>query len=459
MTGSNTRNIKAIKFRTFNVAMAVAVAILAVILVGLIVLTASTHRKADEAAERYIACLQDSREMMDASDYLTDRVRAFVVTGDERYAHDYFEEIEKTRRRERSLEDLGRYFEGSEIYDYLENALTASADLTQPEYYAMRLKIESTGADLSRYPKALGSVELSDSDLALTPRAQGEKAQDLVFNEDYRIAKNTISNNVDSCLQALTATTYADQAANTILHKNLMAVQIMFTTLLLILSILMIVFIHPLVVSPLSNAVACMDREEKLPLQGAYELQFLASTYNELFERSRSRQDMLEHEAEHDPLTGLLNRRSFDKLCAELDGTGYTLIIIDIDKFKQINDKYGHDTGDMVLKKFAAMLLITFRPEDAVCRIGGDEFAVVMRSNSPVLRGVITQKVDEMNSAVAEPDGGIPGFTISAGAAFSVPGEPGDVIFKHADTALYVIKHTERMACKFYSPDDRIPQE
>ena len=88
----------------------------------------------------------------------------------------------------------------------------------------------------------------------------------------------------------------------------------------------------------------------------------------------------LSHDAKTDPLTGLLNRRLFNQTIETWQNTrsSAALISIDIDHFKTINDTYGHDIGDMVLQQLAKIMRTLFRKEDLVCRLGGEEFAVLL---------------------------------------------------------------------------------
>jgi diguanylate cyclase (GGDEF)-like protein len=85
-----------------------------------------------------------------------------------------------------------------------------------------------------------------------------------------------------------------------------------------------------------------------------------------------------------DPLTGLYNRRFFDEALAQnietarRYGRDLSLVLFDLDRFKTVNDTCGHEAGDAVLKTFAQLLLETARKADIVCRIGGDEFAVIL---------------------------------------------------------------------------------
>ena len=153
----------------------------------------------------------------------------------------------------------------------------------------------------------------------------------------------------------------------------------------------------------------------------------------------------------------LLNRRSFDQILSlyEKDRSSFALILADVDVFKQINDTYGHDTGDRILKRVAALLHTTFRSTDYVCRIGGDEFAVIMVDMSRELYYTITNKIAEINGLLAVPEDGLPAVSLSAGVAFSDENGFCGSLFRAADSALYTAKAHGRCGCSVSpAPDE-----
>jgi len=97
-------------------------------------------------------------------------------------------------------------------------------------------------------------------------------------------------------------------------------------------------------------------------------------------------ENLLHHLAEHDPLTGLANRALFnDRLhravaSAQRDKTTLALMFLDLDKFKPVNDQYGQGVGDLLLQEVARRMLVCFRDSDAVARVGGDKFVVLLRN-------------------------------------------------------------------------------
>src|SRR5438552_4124768 len=129
----------------------------------------------------------------------------------------------------------------------------------------------------------------------------------------------------------------------------------------------------------------------------------------------------LEHQAQTDPLTGLYNHRSFhERLRAALTNASrlhdkVSVLMLDIDDFKRVNDVFGHGAGDEILRSLADALKSTVRASDVVCRLGGEEFAIVMASrNGDDAERLANRLVDHVASAEFEPAGRI---TISVGLA------------------------------------------
>lgn len=153
-----------------------------------------------------------------------------------------------------------------------------------------------------------------------------------------------------------------------------------------------------------------------------------------------------------DHLTGAFNRRSFDEQMKnhhklfEISKTPVSLIILDIDHFKKVNDTYGHDIGDFVLKECVRMLKEVFaREQDFLARIGGEEFAIITPDYEPdALVAKAEQALEKIRKEVFVHGQHQIRFTISLGLAPLLPGESVDQWIKRADTALYNSKNTGR---------------
>jgi len=163
--------------------------------------------------------------------------------------------------------------------------------------------------------------------------------------------------------------------------------------------------------------------------------------------------ERLEQQAIRDPLTGLFNRRymevSFERELhrAQRNQTGLSVLLMDLDHFKQINDTFGHATGDLVLRELGMMLRTRTRANDIVCRYGGEEILVIMpETGLPVAR----ERAEQLRQAMRElplqaEHGPVRSVTISIGVAvFPDHGETSDALLQAADTALYRAKATGR---------------
>ena len=155
-----------------------------------------------------------------------------------------------------------------------------------------------------------------------------------------------------------------------------------------------------------------------------------------------------------DQLTGLFNRRY---LSSQLDplvqraargGEPVSLLVADIDYFKRINDAFGHDVGDEVLKEFAARLATNFRPVDIACRYGGEEFVVVMPGTRGDYACLVAERLRRHVAGAAFPiRGGAERIdvTVSIGVSASVSGaDTAEKLLKRADEALYRAKQAGR---------------
>ena len=202
----------------------------------------------------------------------------------------------------------------------------------------------------------------------------------------------------------------------------------------------MCVMVRRLVVVPILKCNESIRKGETFPVVGAEELQVLAETYNKVYEENQEAQMLIRHKAEHDPLTDLLNRGSFEKLLRiyEEGDSPFALIMVDVDYSKTVNDTCGHAAGDDTLKKIASLLTTTFRSSDYVCRIGGDEFAVIMVEMTSDLRYTIQEKIDAANEALQQADDGLPKVSLCVGVAFSDRENPTGTIFEDADRVLYL---------------------
>jgi diguanylate cyclase (GGDEF)-like protein len=172
-------------------------------------------------------------------------------------------------------------------------------------------------------------------------------------------------------------------------------------------------------------------------------------------------QEKLQEQASRDPLTGMYNRRFLDSMVAReiarcrREKTPLTVMMIDVDHFKKVNDTYGHPGGDEVLKNLAALLIGRVRVTDVPCRYGGEEFLLLLPGMAP---DIAMLRANTWRTAFAEMSSTLDGVTIKATMSIGVAIYPehGDTITEltHcADLALYRAKEEGRNRAIMYTEE------
>lgn len=174
------------------------------------------------------------------------------------------------------------------------------------------------------------------------------------------------------------------------------------------------------------------------------------------FNDLKRKKDSLLSKSQTDQLTGLYNRSACEELVINYlkernSSLYYAFIILDIDHFKQINDKFGHQTGDKLLREFSNFLKKSFTNKDIVCRLGGDEFIIFMKDINKDNINIVDKKLQkickEMNKEV-EQNGTTQGISISAGAIVTNEFHDFNNLYYEADESLYYIKRNGRNGYK-----------
>ena len=175
------------------------------------------------------------------------------------------------------------------------------------------------------------------------------------------------------------------------------------------------------------------------------------------FKRMRDYSQALERLASHDPLTGVMNARAYGQACergirtAARSGGSYSVLFIDLDHFKSINDRHGHDAGDVVLKATAECIASGIRATDALGRIGGEEFSVFLPDTPPesamTLAETLRQRIEQLCPTI---ESGPLRVTASIGVATSAhTNETMKSLQQRADQAMYAAKAQGRNQVSF----------
>ncbi|MGB2923807.1 MAG: GGDEF domain-containing protein [Limnothrix sp.] len=160
----------------------------------------------------------------------------------------------------------------------------------------------------------------------------------------------------------------------------------------------------------------------------------------------KSKLDQEKQLARTDSLTGAINARQFTYLLTkEIERSHqknkpFTIAYIDLDNFKQVNDKLGHSTGDILLRSIIEQLKISIRPIDAIARLGGDEFALLLPETNAVMAEIIVSRLQTSLLRLMQKNNWLVTFSIGVLTCESAP-RNADEIISLADNLMYAVKH------------------
>ena len=200
--------------------------------------------------EQYIACEKAAKQLQNGSAYLTEQVRLYAITRESKYMDLSFAET-NSHRRENAVESLKQYFDGTEIFDSLEEAMEYSSELMNTEYYAMRLVSEALSVPKDTWPEAIKNVQLSEEDAHLGRDGKLIRAGNMVCDDDYETMRTRINSDVSRCMNGLISQTRNRQGRATTIFSDMYMKLEIGIVLMLVIMVFICLMLRFLIVRPL----------------------------------------------------------------------------------------------------------------------------------------------------------------------------------------------------------------
>lgn len=401
-----------------------------------------------EASKQQTELQKAAHELMNASDYLTEQVQRFTIDGDRRFMDQYFTEAFESKRREEAIDKMTVGGRADSALKQLQEAMGHSIDLMDLEYYAMRLIVEAKG--YTDYPEVLENVTLTEEDIALSNSEKIRRATELVLSDAYYEQKDKIREDMHASLDEIDKLALAIEAE----EKSSLRIAIIAVHVAIVIQALlvfsMLILTTKLSIKPILRAVE--EIKEDLPISetGSNEFKYLATAYNKMYEKNKSSFENLSFKVSHDELTGAYNRAGYDLLLSRMDLATTYMMLFDVDDFKSFNDTYGHETGDKVLIKLVNVMRRVFRDDDCICRVGGDEFVVLMRHSGNIQRQLIEAKFEQIFEDLENTEDGLPPIYVSIGITNGKGAKDRSQLFEMADEAMYQSKKQGKSTYTFH---------
>lgn len=435
-----------------NILSGIFIAIGVITMVAAIFAIKKIYDKYDEMmnSHQLVEIQREAAEsFQEASDYLTDQSRKFAVTGDIKNAENYFEEINITKRREAANAMIEESHTLELESSLLNNAMELSETLAKQEIHAMKLASQAMKLEESKLPEDISSYELSEDELSLDSAGQQSLAIQLLYNSEYEDYKDQINWNIESAITLIkdeSGTKYREDEADLILALNIAT---LFVFIMFILLMLIFIFNALLVVNPAEKFIDLLDKKERLPEIGGYELRKFARKYNDIYRSNKKNRELLREQGEVDDLTGTLKVGTLELVRHNLTQNNEPLgiMMIDIDNFRSIKEANGYDMADKVVAKVAGLFITSFKSSDYIIRTSQDEFEIFLLRMKQTDSDMLIGRIAEINEKLKDSSDGVVEASVSVGVSFSDNGYTVEAERK-ADMALNSVKENCRGTCK-----------
>ena len=407
---------------------------------------------------------QKADELRQSSDDLTRFVRTYAVTLDnqykenyskildirngktpkpENYSNIYWDFLEPVRSLRHPLAEKSSLHEEMQKLPYTEYEIQKLLEAEAKSNILVEIEIEAFNAIDGLFKDA------EDSYTIYGPPNQ-QLAIDLLYSRRYHLAKEGIMLPIDEFLDSLSQRTKEDiKAYNQKIASNIKNLTYIFSFDILIL-IFSGVMIFRKILNPIKRLTRSIEnyRQGESPLQMVKtcddEVGLMAQEFFAMEERLNEKYRLIQELIITDTLTKTYNRKFYDQKLTELlglhrrYGTPFSILMYDIDDFKHINDTYGHVLGDKVLVEMSTLIRAFIRENDYLCRVGGEEFVILLSetrlSEASVVAEKIRKNVSEMTIFEER------SVTISIGLTEVQFEDTEDLIYQRVDNLLYTSK-------------------
>lgn len=403
------------------------------------------HMKSLNLQKTLIACSDAANALKDDSDSLTLCVNTYLETLSADDMNEYFSIIDN-QLRELEVQRAEKF---NVDCTTLRQALDLSDRLAERETHAFALIANAVGTAADS-PAQVRQYQLPPEEKSLSGEEKIRLAHDIIHSEEYNSYKKRIYSRIknfeDQVLSATESALMADTRQISS-YLNLLNVTAVVGNLLVI---AMAMLLYRKVTVVLREYVISISRNLPMREKGTTELKYMARVFNKYLGIHNAQQDELRRMADVDSLTGVASRRALEDYIMQRlrdEDINGALVFLDVDDFKMINDTYGHDAGDAVLRQLAGAINEVFGAGVFVGRFGGDEFVIWLDGVTDGAQDEIKEKIKSINALFAHNGKRHMSITVSAGAALCGSGDKYADILKAADNALYEVKNSGKSAC------------
>lgn len=416
-----------------------------------------------QSEQNFTLAVTYSEQIRKGSDTLTENSQNYVVLKDDKYLLEYWRVLNVEKPRTTAVERLRELGLTDEEEAMITEAMSYSNALIDDEVTAMHYILASKGITDMEALSAIQGEGFDDAtrERILASEISGEaeeypnKAANIIFGVDYQEFKNKINSLADSFNSHITERMESSMENSVNTSVVMLGLNLGLMVFMIIGVAAVLIVLYTMLVGPILGFKNSLANDTELNISGAAELSYLSEKYKKKdadFEKQRMRleaeNDLYRKKSQHDYLTNLVNREVLDEYLRNKFSDAenippFVLYMVDIDDFKKVNDTYGHDAGDRILKALAVSFkCVALKYGGLAARYGGEEFVVTAEC---IEESDVDQIAEELLQLVRKTQiiyGGLKiATTVSVGSCFSLTGGRDErTILLNADGAMYKSK-------------------
>ena len=431
----------------------ITVVVLLVVLIFLVYSLVSANRQMATDTKSYSTAMGYISQIREASYYLTEESRKYVVTGNMDHMDNYFEEVNVTQRRENAHDELSKYNLSEDFDQYYEEALEASAELEVIEMRALHIAAYANGVEDSDLPDEVLTYELAENELGLDKNSLKRVAVALLYSDEYMEKQNIMLSSLEMYNEATEEAITAELDKSTDDHNFFINLIVAFVAVMYLIVLAIIILMSELVFKPLKQYLGFISREVEIPPSGSSELREFALAYNEALSKHGDGQKAKQMEQNLDAETGAYNNYAFmEKLIGlSRSATRATLAVVEIDNFDKDSRSHNKELCRAIMVELYQNLAEVFGA-DSVFKISENQFTIVIPDQGEEFFELFKTNIHRVNKML------VAGFnteniTISAGVAYTDEAGYENMLFNHATVALYKTRDLGGADASYYVPE------
>ncbi len=424
-------------------------------LVGIVIVVVeiiSTNDKVSAATQDYNMCVDAIVDIRNSSYYLSDECRQYVETENYTHVYNYFYELDTSKRADNAVNVLNSNNIDLADEDFV-TAMKMAKELQKHEIYAMKLVLLANGyqEDDTKTPALIKNCKLTEYEKSMSPELLKEKARHEICSSVYLNQQDILTTSIDDFRSTITKNLANELDSTSEQHVLMIEIMIIIVVCLFAVIFGFVIILGDSVIKPISIYLQCINDGIRMPMRGAVEIQKLAQTYNNMFEKRDISKRAVKYDGKRVRVTGAVNNFGFNETIYDISQVmrDTALIYIEIDEFDEVKRFKSQSSINILNIELYNMICMLAKNKDDIFELEEGLFAIFIFDVTSESKSYIEEEFSKLHYRIQTSDS-TSDITVSAGVAFTDISGYNASLMNNANVALYKAKDRGGDCIMFY---------